>query len=211
MSDRTTKSQSDGEGTTGSPRPDIAMLSALVKELRSAIVESRAATQATVQVSRELSEALLKGMRKPRPGVRRASQRVVPAVEATVDSARQAGQTQLVEWVEEGALMPSEEFAAKWGMTPQGLQKAASRGELPSIKVSNRTYYPAVLCDLPRPFATRLGQAMRSLSPGQQVIFLLRRHGALDGKSIGELTTSAQQARALELAQSWAAEELDAA
>jgi len=97
--------------------------------------------------------------------------------------------------------MPSEEFAAKWGMTPQGLQKAASRGELPSIKVSNRTYYPAVLCDLPRPFATRLGQAMRSLSPGQQVIFLLRRHGALDGKSIGELTTSAQQARALELAQ----------
>ena len=107
--------------------------------------------------------------------------------------------------------MASEEFAAKWGMTPQGLQKAAARGELTAMKVSNRTYYPAVLCELPRPFASRLGQALRSLSPAQQLIFLLRRHGALDGKSINYLTTSAEQARALELAQSWAAEELDAA
>jgi len=95
-------------------------------------------------------------------------------------------------------------------MPPQRLQKAVARGELTAMKVSNRTYDPAVFCRLPRPFASRLGQALRSLSSVQQLIFLLRRHGALDGKSIGEFTSSAEQTRALELAQSWAAEELDA-
>lgn len=95
-------------------------------------------------------------------------------------------------------------------MPPQRLQKAVVRGQLTAMKVSNRTYHPAVFCGLPRPFASRLRQALRSLSSVQQLIFLLRRHGALDGKSIGEFTSSAEQTRALELAQSWAAEELDA-
>jgi len=54
------------------------------------------------------------------------------------------------------------------------------------------------------------GQAVRSLSTAQQLIFLLRRHGELDGKSIGEFTASAEQTRALGLAQSWAAAEFDA-
>ena len=96
-------------------------------------------------------------------------------------------------------------------MPPQPLQKAVARGELTVMEVSNRTYYPAVFCGLLHPFASRLGQALRSLSSAQQVIFLMRRHGALDGKSIGEFTSGAEQTRALELAQSSAAEELDAA
>ena len=213
MSERTTKGVEDG-ARKGAPidlRSDIDKLHGLVEELRSAIVESRAAAQASAQVSRELSEALLNGLRRPRTGARKAPRRSARPVQATLESARQAGQVQLLAWVDEGSLMASEEFAAKWGMTPQGLQKAAARGELTAIKVSNRTYYPAVLCELPRPFASQLGQALRSLSPAQQLIFLLRQHGALEGKSIDKLTTSAEQTRALELAQSWAAEELDAA
>lgn len=63
-------------------------------------------------------------------------------------------------------------------MPPLRLQKAVARGELTAMKVSNRTYHPAVFCGLPRAFASRLGQALRSLSSVQQLIFLLRRHGA---------------------------------
>ena len=212
MSDRTTKSSESAQRAMPADlRNDINQLHRLVEELKSAIVETRAAAEASVRVSRELSEAFLNGVRRPLASARQATRRSARPVQSTLESARQAGQVQLVAWVEEGALMASEEFAAKWGMTPQGLQKAAARGELPAIKVSNRTYYPAVLCELPRPFASHLGQALRSLSPARQLIFLLRRHGGLDGKSIGDLTTSAEQARALELAQSWAAEELDAA
>ena len=184
-------------------------------ELRAVIGEGRAVTEAAAQVSRELRKdgaalrALIRSVRRTTAVVELAP--VSTAAPTPLGSARQAGQVQLVEWVKDGTLMASDEFATQWGMTPQGLHKAATRGELPAIKVTNRTYYPTVLCGLPRPFASSLGQALCSLSPVQQLIFLLRSHGALDGKSVAELTTSAQRVRALALAESWAAEERDAA
>ena len=220
MTERTTHERAQGKRRGGSPATAFHTLEALVGEMRSVIVEGRAATQTAMQVSRKLTEdraeirALLETLCGAGPSTARASRRKLrasPAPSMTLESARQAGQAQLVGWVGDGTLMASEEFAARWGMTSQGLQKAAARGELLPLKVSNRIYYPAMLCELPRPFTSRLCLALRLLSPAQQLIFLLRRHGALDGKSIGELTTSAQQERAVGLAQSWAAEELDAA
>jgi len=127
--------------------------------------------------------------------------------DANIDAARERGQAQLVDWVQDGTLLPSQAFATKWGMTPQGLHAACVRCELMAIKVSNRLYYPALLLDLPREFASELCVALAPLPPAKQLIFLLRSHGVLEGKSIPELAGAKQFARALELARSWSSEQ----
>ena len=59
---------------------------------------------------------------------RKVLRRSAKPVQATMDAARQAGRAQPVSWVEQGALIASGKLAAKRGMTPQLLQKAAAHG-----------------------------------------------------------------------------------
>ena len=66
-------------------RSDIDQLYGLVEDLRSAMAESRQEAEVTAQVSRELSEALLNGLRRPRPSARKAPRRSVPPVQTTLE------------------------------------------------------------------------------------------------------------------------------
>ena len=121
-------------------------------------------------------------------------------------AARLHGQEQLVAWTEDGSLLPSAELAVRWGMRRQALAKKADVGKLFGVKVGRRVYYPAALASLPQAFAESLCSALGPLNPSQKLIFLLRPHGALGGKTVVRAVEAGQGARALALAEGWAAE-----
>lgn len=111
-----------------------------------------------------------------------------------------------IRWTKDGTLVPSTEFAQRWGVSRQALAQATQRGELFSIKVGNRRFYPGVFLSLTRPFVGNIAQALRGAEPDEKLIFVLRPHGALGGRTIAEALSAGMEDRAVSLAQAWAEE-----
>jgi len=156
------------------------------------------------------------GLKLPRTRGVRA--RVAHARPSTTDSqhaqalggmagASARGEAARVQWVKDGLVVPGEQLAQAWGLTRQALAPAADRGEVVAVKIGNRLYYPQVFLGMDRETVAAICRALGDLGASEKLMFWLRGHGALTGKSVAAaLETGVPLAKVQRLAASWARE-----
>jgi hypothetical protein len=142
------------------------------------------------------------------PRSKKVAVRKTPAVSSSgVDGALVRGEAAKAGWVRDGVVIPAKELGLAWDMTPQGLGRAADRGELFALKVNNRLYYPACFVALDRETVAAVTSALGELSPAEKLVFWLRTHGSLGGKTVAAaLEHSSNLTRVVQLASAWAQE-----
>jgi hypothetical protein len=64
------------------------------------------------------------------------------------------------------------------------LAPAADRGEIFAVKIGNRLYYPQAFLAMDRQAVATICRALGDLGPSEKLMFWLREHGALAGKSM---------------------------
>lgn len=117
------------------------------------------------------------------------------------------GEAARVQWVKDGLVVPGEQLAQAWGLTRQALAPAAERGEVFAVKVGNRLYYPQSFLGMDRESVARVCRALGDLGSSEKLMFWLRDHGALAGKSVAAaLETGVPLAKVERLAAAWARE-----
>ena len=117
------------------------------------------------------------------------------------------GEAARVQWVKDGLVVPGEQLAQAWGLTRQALAPASERGEVFAVKVGNRLYYPRSFLVLDRETVATVCRALGDLGSSEKLMFWLRDHGALAGKSVAAaLEAGVPVARVERLAAAWARE-----
>ena len=141
------------------------------------------------------------------PAKAKTGRPVAEKSKATLDASRVGGQAQMLAWVDDRTLISSMEFGERRGVERQALASAVKRNALFGFKVNNLVYYPAVLADMPAPDSSALCLALGTMSSGKKLLFLLRKHGALDGRTVSQAVLESKLERVLELAAAWADED----
>ncbi len=117
------------------------------------------------------------------------------------------GEAARVQWVKDGLVVPGEQLAQAWGLTRQALAPAADRGEIFAVKVGNRLYYPQEFLGMDREAVAAICRALGDLGASEKLMFWLREHGALAGKSVAAaLEAGTGLAKVERLAAAWASE-----
>jgi hypothetical protein len=117
------------------------------------------------------------------------------------------GEAARIQWVKDGLVVPGEQLAQAWGLTRQALAPAADRGEVFAVKVCNRLYYPQVFLGMDREAVSAICRALGDLRASDKLMFWLRDHGALAGRSVAAaLEAGMAVAKVERLAAVWARE-----
>lgn len=117
------------------------------------------------------------------------------------------GEAARVQWVKEGLVVPGEQLAQAWGLTRQALAPAAGRGDIFAVKIGNRLYYPQAFLGMDREAVAAICRALGDLGASEKLMFWLREHGALAGKSVAvALEAGSALAKVERLAAAWARE-----
>ena len=117
------------------------------------------------------------------------------------------GEAARVQWVKDGLVVPGEQLAQAWGLTRQALAPAAERGEVFAVKVGNRLYYPQAFLGMDRETVATICRALGDLGSSEKLMFWLRDHGALAGKSAAAaVEAGVPLAKVERLAAAWARE-----
>lgn len=117
------------------------------------------------------------------------------------------GEAARVQWVKDGLVVSGEQLAQAWGLTRQALAPAADRGEVFAVKIGNRLYYPQAFLSLDRETVAAVCRALGDLGASEKLMFWLREHGSLGGKSVtAALDAGAAVAKIERLAAAWARE-----
>jgi len=152
------------------------------------------------------------------PGTRGVRARVAHAKSSTKDDqharatgglagATARGEAARVQWVKLGLVVPGEQLAQAWGLTRQALAPAADRGEIFAVKVGNRLYYPQAFLGMDRETVATICRALGDLGASEKLMFWLRDHGTLAGKSVAVALESGIPVSKLQrLAAAWARE-----
>lgn len=109
-------------------------------------------------------------------------------------------------WVQEGRLVGSKELGIAWGRTRQALGRACDRGELVSLKIGRKRWYPAAFATLDPEQVKAVCLPLVDVDPVGQFIFWQRKHGVLGGCTIAEVLRHGQLQAALDAAKAFARE-----
>ena len=116
-----------------------------------------------------------------------------------------------VRWIEEGLVVPGPQLERAWGISQEMLTTATASGEAVSIAIDGSVYFPKALLSLDRSTAGAICCALRHLRDTEKLMFWLRDHGALGGRSVASaLETGTPTAKVTALAGAWARERTDA-
>ena len=143
---------------------------------------------------------------RDRVGHAKSSSRGTPHAQALggLAGAGARGEAARVKWVKAGLVVPGEQIAQTWGLTRQALAPAVSRGEVFALKIGNRLYYPQAFLGLDREAVAAVCGALGDLGASGKLMFWLRDHGALAGKSVAAaLEAGAGLAKVERLAAAW--------
>lgn len=121
-----------------------------------------------------------------------------------LSDAIERGHVQLRRWTEDGTLLLAELFAERWGTTPGALAAAEENDEVFAVRVDGQRYYLAELLEIGRADGSAICRALAGLDAASKMIFLLRRHGGLGGKTVVEAVAAGALRRVLEHAEDWA-------
>jgi len=128
-------------------------------------------------------------------------------VAAGLAGAALRGEAARVQWVKDGLVVPGEQLAKAWGLTRQALAPAADRGEIFAVKVRNRLYYPQAFLGIERETVAAICRALGGLGASEKLMFWLRDHGTLSGKSVAAALEAGLALTHVErLAAAWARE-----
>ena len=117
------------------------------------------------------------------------------------------GEAARVQWVKDGVVVTGEQLAQAWGLTRQALSPAAERGEVFAVKVGNRLYYPQAFLAMERETVAVICRALGDLGASEKLMFWLREHGALAGRTVAaSLDAGTDLAKVERLAAAWARE-----
>lgn len=109
-------------------------------------------------------------------------------------------------WIQDGLLVGSVAFGLSWSRTRQALEQACDRGELFSLKIGNRRWYPASLMGLSAEDVKTVCQLLRGVDPVSQFIFWERKHGSLAGQTLPQALQAGKTAAVLRTAEVFASE-----
>lgn len=87
-------------------------------------------------------------------------------------------------WVSEGELVPAKLLAHAWGAKALELRAAEKRGELFSVVLDRRRYYPCEFLSLGRGEVATVCRLLNPLESMEKLVFWKRRHGALRGRTV---------------------------
>lgn len=122
-----------------------------------------------------------------------------------------AGEAARDAWVKSGELVDAKALAACWLVRPSVLLTAASNHELLAVVHRRRRYYPCEFLLLSRNEVAEVSKALASVSPGAQLLFWKRAHGALGGRTAYDVLAKPHNgedgiSRVLALARAWESE-----
>jgi len=180
----------------------IARLEAAVGRLREDLGSLRSAVRRQGLRPKKSSEARRRSLDDARSAAVRGAGEL-----GGLAGAAARGEAARVQWVNDGLVVPGEKLARAWGLTRQALAPAAYRGEIFAVKVGNRLYYPQSFLVLDRESVAKVCLALGDLGSSEKLVFWLRPHGALAGKSVAAaLDSGVPVAKVERLAAAWARE-----
>ena len=109
-------------------------------------------------------------------------------------------------WIRDGLLVGSVAFGLSWSRTRQALEQACDRGELFSLKIGNKRWYPASLMGLSAEDVKAVCLLLRGVDPVSQFIFWERKHGSLAGQTLPQALQAGNTAAVLRTAEVFASE-----
>lgn len=89
------------------------------------------------------------------------------------------------------------------GIPPSVLTELEARGELFSLDIAGALWYPAELLKLSTDEAGAVCRTLAGVDPARQLIFVMRKHGALAGETLTAAIAQGQLAAVLRLAHAW--------
>jgi hypothetical protein len=108
-------------------------------------------------------------------------------------------------------VVPGPQLAQAWGIPQEALATATASSEVVSMTIDGSEYFPKALMSLDRLTAGAICRALRKLQDTEKLMFWLRDHGALGGRSVAAaLGAGTPTARVTALAEAWARERTDA-
>ncbi|MDM5179653.1 hypothetical protein PO883_20900 [Massilia sp. DJPM01] len=110
------------------------------------------------------------------------------------------GEAVLTKWIEDGVLVDASTVAHAWSTTMQAVHAARKRGEIFSVWANGKHWYAREALRLERGKLARINRALGDVDPSSKLLFFLRRHGALGGRTI----VNGDLADVLRLAANWA-------
>lgn len=130
---------------------------------------------------------------------------VNPELAHALDDARAKGRAKLDKWTQDGTLVPPAELARAWQMQTDDFKAAVERGDLFEVWVGDAPYFPSELFALGSSHSFEICRNLGNESPSSKLVFLLREHVQLGGKTVLEaMETGTPLKRILQLAHSWA-------
>lgn len=120
--------------------------------------------------------------------------------------AERRGRQLLQRWIGEGVLICEAELASTWSVSAGSLRQLQDSGELFALTVDDREWYWAGHGCLPYTDVAAVCRVQRALDPAEQLIFWMRTHGGLVGRTVSEALEAGELGRVLELARSWVEE-----
>jgi len=110
-------------------------------------------------------------------------------------------------WIDEGLVVPGPQLAQAWGIPQEALATATASSEVVSMTIDGNEYFPEALLRLDRSTAGAICRALRQLQDTEKLMFWLRDHGALGGRSVAAaLGAGTPTAKVTALAEAWARE-----
>ena len=151
--------------------------------LRLEVVFEDASSRDEAQLLADIEE-LLKDRKFGRVSVRVAHAPQDGAV--AIDAAGLRGEARLVKWTQDGTLVPVSVLESTWGIKRQSVDAARERNEVFSVFVRGQHWYPAEALKFDRATLAEVVKALGDESASTKLVFLLRRHGALSGRTPAE-------------------------
>jgi len=96
------------------------------------------------------------------------------------------GEARLVSWTQDGTLVPVSEVESTWGIKRQSVDAARERKEIFSVFVRGQHWYPAEALKFDRESIAAVVRALGDEHASSKLVFLLRRHGELGGRTPAE-------------------------
>lgn len=114
-----------------------------------------------------------------------------PAAPLTPEDSRQRF---LIALTQDGSLVSAQRLVDAWQMQRQALEQRVDKGQLFKLKIKNRNWYPGVMQTLLPDTVAAVCQAFGPAPAIDHLLFWIRRHGALQGKTVAEMLSTEGEA-----------------
>jgi len=114
------------------------------------------------------------------------------------------GEERLMSWIHDGTLLSVDKVQAAWGVDRQTVDTAREGGEIFSIWLKGKHWYPCEVLKFERADLAAINRALDGIDPSSKLIFLLHKHGGLAGKTPADAVVDGKFDDVLRLAAVWA-------